>query len=137
MHQASGRVAAEQGPLGAAQYFRPVNVEILQVQSADRGAVDTVKINGYRVFVEIGYFVKSDASQEEIDLAALSVRYRILQAGGHGRQVHGIRQTQFLDLLAGISGHGDTHILQVLFPFLCGHNDFFQHLGAGVERNSQ
>ena len=137
MHQAARGVAAEQGPLRAAQYFRPVHIEILQVQTADRGAVDIVKIYRDRVFIEIGYFVQADTPQEEIDLAAFSIGHRILQTGGHGRQVHGIGQSQFLDLLAGISSHRDAHVLQVLLTLLSGDDYFFKNLCACVEWDNQ
>ena len=137
MYQAAGGVAAEQGALRPAQHFRPVHVEILQVQAADRGAVDVVEVNSDGVFVKIGYFVQAYTPQEKVDLTAFGVGHRVLQAGGHGREINGIGQTQFLDLLAGVSGHRDADVLQVLFALLRGNDYFFQDLCACVDRNDQ
>ena len=126
LNDTAGCIPAEQGALGALQYFDPLDVINRKgIRLRDRD-IAFIEIDGDGRFDDVVKVVLRDAANRELAIlttqvaADIDVRYP-------GRDVEAVIDPQGSHLLAAECGDRNTHVLNILLTFLSRDDDFLQH----------
>ena len=134
MNDTAGCIPAEQGALGALQYFDPLDViNSKGIRLRDRD-IAFIEIDGDGRFDDVVKVVLGNAANRELGIlttqvaADIDVRYP-------GRDVEAVIDPQGSHLGAAECGDGNSHLLNVLLTFLSRNYDFFQHALCGHRKS--
>jgi len=130
LHQAAGRIAAEQRPLRTFQYLDTIKIVQPERLPLPEGDVALIHVHcDGRLGLVVEVVLGNTAHRKEGLLT--SVVATDVHSGSQARDVVAVLEPEFAQLLARIGGDGDADILDGLLASLRGHRDFRQP-GHGI-----
>ena len=127
--RAAGGVAAEQGTLGALEYFHPVDIEHREGLALGNGDITLVQVDRIGRLDNIVEVVLGDAANGELGVLAGDVAAGMDPRCERG-DIKALLHSHRPHLGTGKGGDDHGYVLQVFLPLLGGDGDLLQNIRA-------